>query len=67
MWVIHHRQVPPPKELQIENWETIKNKMTTYREFGFCMFKKYEKNLDKMTVFKYLYIISDNCSDSEYS
>ena len=41
--------------------------MTTYKEFGFSMIKKYEKNLDKMTVFKYLYIISDNCSDSEYS
>lgn len=67
MWVIHHRQVPPPKELQIENWKTIKNQMTTYREFGFSMIKKYEKNLDKMTVFKYLYIISDNCSDSEHS
>ena len=67
MWVIHHRQVPPPKELQIENWETIKNRMTTYRGFGFCMFKKYEKNLVLLFVFKYLYIISDNCSDSEYS
>ena len=41
--------------------------MTTYEEFGFSMFKKYEKNLEKMTVFKYLYIVSDNCSDSEYS
>lgn len=41
--------------------------MTTYKEFGFSMFKKYEKNLEKMTVFKYLYIMSDNCSDSEYS
>lgn len=67
MWVIHHKQVPPPKELQIENWNTIKNKMTTYKEFGFSMFKKYEKNLEKMTVFKYLYIVSDNYSDSEYS
>lgn len=41
--------------------------MTTQKEFGFSLIKKYEEHLDSMTVYKYLYIISDECSDSEYS